>query len=575
MIREADRLFVVTKYYPLFICTIMWLWKKKEENIAFKVPEMVQDNFIALAYANTEGEREVDIVGTNGARNSIVILSKKLGGFVRETEMPVRSRVDFIIPVDMDNDGAAEFIVVTKEQSHYQMTLVNGEGIEQDMGKSDSMPFLVSHKSLIPAVLVQSGGKSYLIRGDKGVYRTEIPEKLGLLRPGHSSAFVDVNGDGIADLVLDTIDGSERVVEVWLNRETGFEFKERLVLPEAAGPFVLGDFSGRGSADILYLTNTAQGPAVNLLPNARPTYCSSNQQEDCLPATMIMKESEVFGYTQSSLATYYLGNEIPDSQFVLYNHQIPIFPAVLDLNKNTLPDLLVLVHNTQTNHRHPMVLMNRHGKGFHVQPTALQWNYTQQNSDNISFLAAARGVSDILLGTLDQSPQIFLAKNESDLFGYHLSISAIGENAKGKYSSPVIGTTYACKIVETGRVVTGFYPPQSGYAPMQTPVTTLGLGNTNVFVGAVHTRVPHTAYAPALAVDKIVPNSELMMQLRNGTIKHVLHLNITAYWAVAVPIILSLMMFFGVIAMYFIYKEKRKTVKNKAKTRYDINFSAL
>ncbi|KAI5170744.1 integrin alpha FG-GAP repeat containing protein 1 [Nematocida sp. LUAm3] len=547
----------------------MWPRRKKEERIAYKREESVKKNFLPLAYANVEGDRDLNVVGTSLDRTRVIVLSRKKEKYKEIVNIPVTMEVSYIIPVDINRDGEIEYILIGEIDKQYTISMADRNGRETYLGISHTMPFLFSSGDLSPSLFVQEENSSYSITVSENIpVKREMKENFSILRDKHTSAFVDVNGDGIADLLLDVEVNGKRYLEIWINNGDLFSYLQRLSIPQDAGPLVFGDFLGNGAADILYFSN-ANGMSVNVLSNRQMPFCSYKGLSNCRLLSEIMKVPKTYGYHETELIKYPV--DIPNRRFVLFKENSPLFPSVLDVNNNTFPDVLGLSVDEVTGEEYPVLLMNQEGKGFLPESKAFT---AEKEVLSISFIVGANGLSDILIAT--EKGELKVLKSDLDCFGYYLGLATVYGGAKGKYSSPVVGTSYMCRVVETGRVVAGFYAPQSGYAPMQSPVALVGLGRTNVFVGAVYTRVPTTEYSLSKAVDKIIPNSELLMKVNNGYIRSTLHLDTSMYWPVFIPIILSLFMIFGLVSLYFTYKEKKKERKAvHSSRRYNINFDAL
>ncbi|KAI5190187.1 integrin alpha FG-GAP repeat containing protein 1 [Nematocida sp. AWRm77] len=563
----------------------MRLWTKLEEETSFELPEKVKDDFVPLAYINREETREVDIVGTDGNRRSIIVLRKEKEEYLETTRVHTHAEVEYVIPADIDMDGKLEYLVISKDGlGRYKVSAVADEK-ETFVTDSDVMPFIFSDTKLVPTLFVQKDRKTYFVsmNGSTEVEVKEPRESFGSLRENHSSAYIDVTGNGMADLVLDTERGGKRVVEVW--RYTGGEFRKTpqdLVIPEEqSGPLVFGDFTGTGSIDIMYLKNDPFARIV-VIPNSRLPYCTTSISANCLSKAQIMKEDVPFlGFDMQTKREYVVSSDDATAKFLLSTAQGPVFPGVLDIDRDTYPDLLLVFEKETLSsvETYSKVYKNTKGAGFEDTPNSKVVLPQGARFQGASFLGSGKGTSDVLISARDSqdaSSSLFVSKNLSDFSGYHLSISSVHGRASKDSISPVLGTSYACRIIETGKVIMGFYPPQSGYAPMQSPVVTMGLGKTNVFIGSLHTQVPSVFYPTHVTEDKIVPNSELIMYVSNNRIKPALYLNTNEYWSVAIPIMVTLLFVFGMISVFFTFKEKRKASMSLIKrSRYNIHFDAL
>lgn len=543
----------------------MWPWKNKEEIIEFKEPVSVASDFKPLAYITDLHKRQVEIVGTDSKRKEIMVLQKGKENYEVLERIASSVSVDYIVSVDIIKDSIREYLVISKHNNQFQISIVSVLTGTTNIGISDSMPFLVSHRDLSPALFSQVDGKTHFIDIlEKKAYT--LNTSFGILRENHSSGFIDTTGNGISDLVLDTMRNGERVLEVWEQTNKEYTLRDSLVIDKKAGPIVFGDFTGTGSVDILYLSNFPA--AVNVIPNKRSPYCTNTVKTDCLNKNHIMEQVEKYGYDIQNKISYEIEKT---KEFVLYDKDGPVFPSVLDINRNTYPDVLA-ISSDENGRKEPKLLLNMEGKSFQTENV---FENLPGDVNSLSFYREDRGMWSVLASSDEKSlSNLYLYKNTSDISGYYLSISTKVE--KSTRSVPMIGANYACRITETGRVLVGFYPAQSGYTTLQSPVITLGLGRTNVFISSLHSRAPNEKYKIGYSRDKIVPNSELLTEITSKNhLRNSLYLNTNVYWSIALPIVLTIMLLLVAITAYFSLKTRRYSKYASRKTRYDLTFGAL
>lgn len=551
----------------------MWLWKKGvAEEIEFEEENFRMEGVIPLGYIADDKKRSIEIVGTDSERKKIYVLLREEEGFSINTTIDLPSAtLDYIVPIDIIVGGEREYIFLSqKEGKGFKIFKISKEDpVETFLGYSDSMPFLVSYEDLDPSLFIQNEGSTYLYNLNKRIFSKQT-EPFGILQEMHSSGFVDTTGDGISDLVLDTVKNGKRVIEVWVKKEEDFIPGGSFSLPDNSGPIVFGDFTGTGSIDILYLTNST--PTINIVPNKRPSHCTVEVTNNCLFKNSIMGETPLAGYSVEETIEYAIAGV---KEFFLYDENGPIFPSVLDINRNTYLDVMAIgTVSDEPSKALPIILVNADGEGFNAKglPTSIAGRITTS-----SFYRGDRSVWDIVVSTQEDGENyIYVLRNKSDIPGYYLSIYTKLERDTSSHVTPIVGANYACRIAETGRVIVGFYPPQSGYRSMQSPITTLGLGNTTVFISALHSRAPSDKYKTGIIQDKIVPNSELLMGISSKNhIKSSLYLNVNAYWSVAIPIILGILFLLIITTTYFSIKMKTYVKKKPRRTRYDVAFGAL
>lgn len=99
----------------------------------------------------------------------------------------------------------------------------------------------------------------------------------------HSSAFVDLNGDCLADLFLvcAASRGRQRF-QIWTankdesQRPAGFTFARSGLLPEGAGPLVFADMNRDGAIDVVFASCESSGCYVNVVYNRQMDLCSKH-----------------------------------------------------------------------------------------------------------------------------------------------------------------------------------------------------------------------------------------------------------------------------------------------------------
>ncbi|KAI5160788.1 integrin alpha FG-GAP repeat containing protein 1 [Nematocida ausubeli] len=545
----------------------MHLWKRKEELIEFADPVPIASNFLPLAYTTNIDKRRVEIVGTNQSRNRIIVISKEGDHYQIENTISTSVSVDYIASTDILKNEGREYLVFSKIEKGFRIFTVDSYGQATPIGSSDTMPFLVTHTGVNPFLFTQLDGKTHFL--DILEKKTHPSTSLfGILRKNHSSGFVDISGNGVANLVLDTVKNGRRVLEVWDMDNGTYTLEGSLEISGDSGPITFGDFTGTGSVDIMYLTNNT--PAINIIPNRRPPYCTNLVKNNCLNKHSIMYPADVHGYSIEDKIVY----PVPGiSEFSLYNANGPVFPSIMDINSNTYPDILAVARPSSHDALQPMLFLNTEGKGFENEDV---FSENSSHVSNVSFYRENPGMWTVLeTRVINGISSLYAYKNNSDISGYHLSISTTIKTPT--LTTSAVGASHACRITETGRVIVGFHPPQTGYAALQSPVITMGLGTTNVFVSSFHSRIPSPDYQTGYIQDKIVPNSVLVVEVspERKKLQTSLHLNTNAYWPIAIPIILTILFILVVITAHFSLKARKYRKYSTRRTRYDVTFRAL
>ncbi|WRT66340.1 uncharacterized protein IL334_003295 [Kwoniella shivajii] len=112
------------------------------------------------------------------------------------------------------------------------------------------------------------------------------PDQICTLANPHSSAFIDIDGDCLPDLLLHCArpKSTHRSIQIWLNRgSTGYQLSKSYDLPKGSGPLSFADMNRDGSMDIIFPTcaqhskSTGVGTecSINIAYNKQVPVCST------------------------------------------------------------------------------------------------------------------------------------------------------------------------------------------------------------------------------------------------------------------------------------------------------------
>lgn len=97
----------------------------------------------------------------------------------------------------------------------------------------------------------------------------------------HSNAFIDFNGDCLADLIFVCQSGSQQSIQIWINgRENGFKLAQQANLPSGAGPLSFADIDGDGSIDIIFPVCKGTVCSIHVVYNQQMGLCSKSQENN-------------------------------------------------------------------------------------------------------------------------------------------------------------------------------------------------------------------------------------------------------------------------------------------------------
>lgn len=173
----------------------------------------------------------------------------------------------------------------------------------------------------------------------------------------HSNAFVDLDGDCLADLVFVCSKSSgSKLIQIWTNRrDQGFVLSHEADLPSGAGPLSFADIDGDGSIDIVFPVCHNKACSIHVVYNQQMGLCSKTQGSTtvapCRNALQlcVADPNFTFDFTRPNSQHYvvfdidvYLG----DNEHVLtedpnFRGHLPVPVHIGDYNLDGYPDLLV------------------------------------------------------------------------------------------------------------------------------------------------------------------------------------------------------------------------------------------
>lgn len=232
--------------------------------------------------------------------------------------------IESIVPIDFNLDGKLDLIVFTKtreekgswwgskKESSLRGWVYLGGGVG---GAPQNEPLAIDHLLQQPLVLDAYGslrpdllavsdvdsetGQQAIsavklwrntINGDGGNFQIESPpftplDRMCELASPASHAFVDIDGDCLADVVL-TCKGrhsSESSFQVWRNtgHQQGFVFGGEWKLPDGAGAITFADMDRDGTIDLVFptchsvstSTGMGRGCSINIAYNRQKPLC--------------------------------------------------------------------------------------------------------------------------------------------------------------------------------------------------------------------------------------------------------------------------------------------------------------
>lgn len=337
----------------------------------------------------------------------------------------------------------------------------------------------------------------------------------------HSNAYLDLNNDFLADLVVTT----RKYFEIWHGVEQGFQFYKPISFPYG---ITLDNFNGV-LGQTLYLDVELTGKMSLLLPLCFDDACTNST---------IMMYSDVHG---TSDKWYNLKVNFRDGDNVLWGFVKPdgqrytdtITLRGGDFNMDGYPDLLATLKSTNGKQKRSYLLENvacdscvGFARKFEVKWQALN-PFHNETAMAVFYDFYQDGILDVILVELEKSTNTYRTaafKNSLDydanfvkvmvLTGRNNSMYPISPGSLGKkkrtYGTNLPGPSIAYRTTTqdgSPRNAIAAQLPQSAHFSLNLPYTTFGLGRTPNFVDALTIGVG----GKSREWPQIIPNSQMVV----------------------------------------------------------------
>ena len=158
--------------------------------------------------------------------------------------------------------------------------------------------------------------------------------------PGHSSAFIDMDGDCRPDIVLHC----DKLVQIWQNTREGFKLRQSITLPAGSGSLTFADMNGDGTTDIIFPICSSSLPSswchISILYNIQDPLCLSNPEVSCRNTKSLCEGDDGFRFNLEDTHTIMLDSV---GKYLQENRQLnsknPV--RVGDIDNDGYPDLLI------------------------------------------------------------------------------------------------------------------------------------------------------------------------------------------------------------------------------------------
>ncbi|KAK9767766.1 hypothetical protein K7432_002149 [Basidiobolus ranarum] len=447
----------------------------------------------------------------------------------------------------------------------------------------------------------------------------------------HSNAFIDLDGDCLADLFVtckDT-DSGPTLFQVWTNNKNGqFKLGQQGTLPDGAGPVSFADMDGDGTMDMIFpVCPNGADCTIHIVYNQQKPLCNKSNQSNCRKVGELCQSDANFKFDLDTsdnnsghvvVAVKDIGITDPimtrDGDF---NGILPVPLRIGDYNLDGHPDILLvtsqgkgasqlhLLQNEPCNSKHcPQAAINANRRTLIAVSSGLDdLNKITNPKAGAFFDIDEDGTLDFLVLSSSNSDNHLASRSASFLYNNFFNdaffmktlvlngvcpswcgLEESHPNTK-PYGVSYPGATFKYTVIDTNgnkRATQVSQLFQSGYCSLQTPYNLFGLGRTNnyienLFVGTTRNQSQHFN-----SWQGVIPNSQLIIipyQPQDTTTPSSWSLELyisPSGYAKWVLLVLVVTMVILTIIIYILNRmEKKEDELERRKDLHIINFDAL
>ncbi|THH16940.1 hypothetical protein EW146_g3775 [Bondarzewia mesenterica] len=432
----------------------------------------VDDDGRVIAFGDFNGDQFSDIItlGSDQHTLSIYLWNHEKFHFTRTASFRHPQRVYNVVPGDFTHDGTLDILVMSQSPSSNELAMSlypakSGGGFDMDpiyvppSTLSQPIPLDIDGDMKIDLLGLRSRGSSSpkiwqniwnVSEPSHSLYTVIDPPFKGIqckLSNPHSNAFIDLNGDCLADIFLVCDDSSgQKSFQIWVNnKDDGFSLAQSERLPQGTQSVTFADMDRDGTIDLLITTCTSvssrtglgTGCSLNIAYNKQLPLCTSSSSALILSAPLnesvedgqkkktcrrpdelcsadpnFRFDFEGTSYVSLPISTLLPSQSSRSSLLVLdtsFSPPLPVPPRLGDANLDGFPDLLIVTSTTVDHARRPRLIYSDicGGKGVmgcDVPGARRGWKEVKKNADALGNVSDARGVAFLDMdedGTLD------------------------------------------------------------------------------------------------------------------------------------------------------------------------------
>ncbi|KAJ1662166.1 hypothetical protein IW140_006035 [Coemansia sp. RSA 1813] len=430
----------------------------------------------------------------------------------------------------------------------------------------------------------------------------------------HSNAFVDLDGDCLADLFIVCEGGEE--YQIWRNSGTGFEYSQNGKLPSNAGPVSFADVNADGSLDmVIPILGQSQ---IYIVYNEQRPLCVGTRKNNsnCRDYKRICEADPNFLFALKNaqiidVSKFWAGESLLDTVDGLVGFQGPPAIRLGDTNLDGHPDMVFVTKKSSSGKDNRIRILrsiecseaSSDGKASGCKAASGTNNIEQRGftpvKDGVAVLEKLGGAQDVTLLDLDSTGTVDLLIHFRDAQGnqrltaiynnfftdaFFIKAQACPTANSGKhvrsYSGYVPGVSFKYLLVSDSgvkHVAQAVQVPQTAYRALFTPYTVIGIGRTNNYIEDFSVGSTSQLGRNVKSFEGLIPNSQVVVFPVNTTSdwRLELYMNRSESTPYILATLLSSMFVLGITVFALGALERKADKKEKERTLHSINFDAL
>ncbi|KAJ2805135.1 hypothetical protein H4R20_002213 [Coemansia guatemalensis] len=418
----------------------------------------------------------------------------------------------------------------------------------------------------------------------------------------HSSAFVDLDGDCLADLFI-VCDGNEEY-QIWTNSEAGFVYSQTGKLPSDAGPVSFADMNADGSMDLV-IPILGKSQIYVIYNQQRPLCVGLRKHENCRKFKRICEGDPEFSFSLAdahiiNISSMWHSEVLLDAISDFQGHAAPPAVRVADFNLDGYPDMAIVTKKGRSESRVRLLqsvacdgckagkdgqLDRRDYKAVTDGVAALE--QLKHVQDLAFFDIDGTGTLDLLVYYLDGAGKKRAGAVYNNFFTDAFFIKALacptgkdGNKHVRSYTGYMSGPTFKYLLVsDSGKkhVAQSAQAPQTAYRALFTPYTVIGIGRTNNYIEDFSVGSTSALGEHERSFEGLIPNSNVVIFPLNTTKdwRLELYMNRSESTPYILATLLSSMVVLAITVVTLGALERKADKREKQRALHAINFDAL